>query len=177
MTGKVAPFLIILPLIASCEGPVAPDASNGATVEAAEVQATQRQDSREPSRISPAEAEAELLQLERDYARALIRRDRDFLQRFYAPDWRGGNWLGFWTKSTMLKAVLDERYVVKSMDLTDMQVKLLGQVAVVQGVDEEVTSVNGKDTSGRWTFTDVFERRDGRWVAIASHTAEIRPDR
>ena len=46
--------------------------------------------------------EAELIRLEREYARALVRKDRDFLMRFYASDWRGGNWRGFWSKATML---------------------------------------------------------------------------
>jgi len=122
----------------------------------------------------PRTAEAELIKLEQDYARALIQKDRAFLMRFYAPDWRGGNWMGFWTKSDMLKAVLDERYLVKSMDLKDIRVRVIGRVAIVQGHDDEVTRVNGRDTSGRWTFTDIFEHRNGMWVAVASHTAEVR---
>jgi hypothetical protein len=123
----------------------------------------------------PARDEAELIRLERDYASALIRKDRAFLMRFYAPDWRGGNWMGFWSKSTLLKSVLNERYVVKSMNLRDLKIRLLGDVAIVQGVDDEVTSVDGRDTSGKWAFTDVFERRGGAWVAVASHTSEIKP--
>lgn len=120
--------------------------------------------------------EAELIQLEQDYAKALIAKDRDFLMRFYAPDWRGGNWLGFFTKSTMLKSLLDERYVVRSMRLRDIKVRVLRDVAIVQGVDDEVTSMGGHDTSGRWSFTDIFARRGGRWVAIASHTSKIEPE-
>jgi ketosteroid isomerase-like protein len=119
--------------------------------------------------------EAALIQLERDYAKALIAKDRDFLMRFYAADWQGGNWMGFWKKATMLKSVLGARYVIKSMELRDMKVRVMGDVAIVQGVDEEVTSVDGSDTSGKWTFTDVFARRDGQWVAIASHTSEVKP--
>jgi hypothetical protein len=61
-----------------------------------------------------ADAAQELVRLEHAYAQALMRKDRGFLMRFYASDWRGGNWMGFWTKSTMLKAVLSDRYVVKS---------------------------------------------------------------
>jgi ketosteroid isomerase-like protein len=130
-----------------------------------------------PSRV-PADAardKAELIRLEHDYARALMTKDRAFLMRFYAPDWRGGNWMGFWSKSTMLKSVLNARYVVKSMNVRDLKVRVEGDVAIVQGVDEEVTSVDGKDTSGKWAFTDVFARRDGRWVAVASHTSEVKP--
>src|SRR5687767_12115841 len=80
----------------------------------------------------PAGDEAELIRLEQDYARALMTRDRAFLMRFYASDWRGGNWLGFWSKSTMLKSVLNARYVVKSMNVRDLKVRLMGDVAIVQ---------------------------------------------
>jgi hypothetical protein len=119
--------------------------------------------------------EAELIRLEQAYARALVEKDREFLMRFYASDWRGGNWMGFWSKSTMLKSVLNERYVVKSMAVRDLKVRVMGDTAVVQGVDEEVTSVDGRDTSGKWAFTDVFARRGGEWVAVAGHTSEIKP--
>jgi hypothetical protein len=130
---------------------------------------------RSAPRPAPADDERELIRLERAYAEALVKKDRAFLMRFYAPDWRGGNWMGFWSKSTMLKSVLGERYVIRSMAVRDLRVRLLGDLAVVQGVDEEVTSLDGKDTSGKWSFTDVFERRDGQWVAIASHTSEVKP--
>ena len=131
-----------------------------------------------PQAVEPADAardEAELVRLEHGYARALMAKDRAFLMRFYAPDWRGGNWMGFWSKSTMLKSVLEARYVIKSMKVRDLKVRVAGDLAIVQGVDEEVTSLDGKDTSGKWAFTDVFERRNGQWVAVASHTSEIKP--
>jgi hypothetical protein len=120
-------------------------------------------------------AEAELIKLEKDYARALIAKDMAFLRNFYAPDWRGGNWLGFTTKSALLRKIEDRRYVVRSMKLRDIRVKFAGAIAIVQGVDEEVTSMSGRDTSGVWLFTDVFARRGGRWVAIASQTTKLEP--
>lgn len=52
--------------------------------------------------VDPTGDEAELIRLEHDYARALMSKDRAFLMRSYAPDWRGGNWMGFWSKSTIL---------------------------------------------------------------------------
>jgi hypothetical protein len=121
-------------------------------------------------------AREELIRLEQAYSKALITTDRAFLESYYAPDFRGGNWMGFWTKSTMLKAVLDDRYSVRSMDLSNLQVRTAGTIGIVQGVSTEVTRVNGKDTSGRWSFTDVFDLRGNRWVAIASHTSELKPD-
>ena len=163
-------------LLAGC-APGSPDPGNAADPSAAPA-AGRSAPAAAPSaleRRSPAADERELIRLEQAYARALTSKDRAFLMRFYAADWRGGNWMGFWSKSTMLKSVLSERYVVKSMDVRDLKVRVLGDVAIVQGVDEEVTSLAGKDTSGKWAFTDIFARRGGRWVAIASHTSEVKP--
>lgn len=126
--------------------------------------------------IDVPQAERALIRLEQEYAKALIAKDRPFLDAYYASDFRGGNWMGFWTKSTMLKAVLDDRYSVRSMDLSNLKVRISGTIGIVQGVSNEVTRVNGRDTSGRWSFTDIFEWRDGRWEAIASHTSELKPD-
>jgi hypothetical protein len=128
------------------------------------------------SMVEPAQAREDLIELEHNYSKALIAKERGFLDSYYAPDFRGGNWMGFWTKSTMLKAVLDDRYSVRSMDLSNLDVRILGTIGIVQGVSTEVTRVNGRDTSGRWSFTDVFEWRNGRWVAVASHTSELKPD-
>jgi hypothetical protein len=126
-----------------------------------------------PASAAQQPPEAQLIALENAYSRALINRDRAFLMAYYAPDWRGGNWMGFWTKSTMLESVLTARYVVKSMTLRDLKVRVVGNIGIVQGIDDEVTSVGGRDTSGKWAFTDIFQRRGGRWVAIASHTSEV----
>jgi len=127
-----------------------------------------------PLSAAPAPRSADdLIRLEQAYSHALMTRDRAFLMRYYAPDWRGGNWMGFWTKSTMIAGVLSARYVVKSMTLRDLGVRIIGNIGIVQGIDEEVTTVDRRDTSGKWAFTDVFEWRGGRWVAIASHTSEI----
>ncbi|MBV8687717.1 MAG: nuclear transport factor 2 family protein [Alphaproteobacteria bacterium] len=125
----------------------------------------------------PRSAEAELIQLEQAYAKALIARDVEFLKGFYAPDWRGGDWMGFASKTNIINLIKSARYVVKSMVLRDLRVRVIGDVAIVQGVDEEVTSMHGRDTSGTWGFTDVFARRGGRWVAIASQTTRIEKGR
>ena len=165
--------LAMLPL--GCDSPDGTGAAGAPAAVAPPASAGAGEGAAPAARADPAADEAELIRLEQAYAKALIAKDRAFLMRFYASDWRGGNWMGFWTKSTMLKSVLSERYVVKSMEVRDLKVRVTGDVAVVQGVDEEVTSVDGKDTSGKWTFTDVFARRDGGWQAIASHTSEVRP--
>lgn len=117
--------------------------------------------------------EAELVRLEQDYARALIAKDVAFLKAYYAPDWRGGDWMGFGSKTNIINMLLDRRYRVTSMKLRDLKVRLVGDIAIVQGTDEEVSAMGVQDTSGVWGFTDIFARRAGRWLCIASQTTKI----
>jgi len=38
------------------------------------------------------------------------------------------------------------------------------------GSNEEKSAYKGKDTSGRYTWIDVFVKRNGRWQAVASQS-------
>jgi hypothetical protein len=51
----------------------------------------------------------------------------------------------------------------------------MGDMAVVQGADDEKSTEKGKDTSGSYTWTDVFAKRGGKWVAIASQVTKTSP--
>jgi hypothetical protein len=52
-------------------------------------------------------------------------------------------------------------------------VKVLGSVAVVQGTNtEKSTSADGKDSSGKYAWMDVFVKRDGKWVVVRSQSTE-----
>jgi hypothetical protein len=117
--------------------------------------------------------DAELMRLEQDYARALIAKDVGFLKAYYAPDWRGGDWMGFGSKTNIINLLMDRRYRVAAMKLRDLQVRLIGDVAIVQGVDVETSAMGSQDTSGTWGFTDIFARRAGRWRCVASQTTKI----
>lgn len=99
-------------LLASCsEAPQRAAASNDSVAHGSAAGSANDLNGQEQS-PSLEQAKAELIRLERQYVRALVSKDRAFLETCYAPDFRGGNWMGFWTKSTMLKAVLDDRYTV-----------------------------------------------------------------
>ena len=118
-------------------------------------------------------AERELARLELAYADALVRKDVPFLVGYYADDWRGGDWMGFATKSNIIRILRDGSYNIRSMKVHDLKVRIRGGIGIVQGMDDEVSSAAGKDVSGTWLFTDIFERRAGRWVCIASHTTKL----
>jgi ketosteroid isomerase-like protein len=62
---------------------------------------------------------------------------------------------------------------ITSATLGDMKVRVFGDTAVVTGTDDEITLEDGKKSSGHYVWTDVFVKRNGKWLAVASQTAQI----
>jgi len=56
-----------------------------------------------------------------------------------------------------------------------MKVRQFGETAVVTGMNEEKSQIKGKETSGRYVWTDVFVNRKGHWQAVASQVSRV-PD-
>jgi uncharacterized protein (TIGR02246 family) len=63
---------------------------------------------------------------------------------------------------------------IASATLGDMKVRVFGDTAVVTGTDDEITMKDGKKSSDHYVWTDVFVKRDGKWLAVASQTALIK---
>lgn len=63
---------------------------------------------------------------------------------------------------------------IDSATLGDMKVRVFGDTAVVTGTDDEVTTKDGKKSSDHYVWTDVFVKRNGKWLAVASQTAQIK---
>jgi hypothetical protein len=55
-----------------------------------------------------------------------------------------------------------------------MDVKVVGNVAIVQGSDVEKSTSGKRDTSGKWVWMDVFVKRDGKWQAVRSQSAKVK---
>jgi len=50
---------------------------------------------------------------------------------------------------------------------------VVGDTAIVHGLWTETATLNGKDTSGQFRFTDTFVKRDGRWQAVATYSTKL----
>lgn len=114
-------------------------------------------------------------QLERDWLEAEKAGDIGKLTEIVADDWSSINFDGTRsTKEEFLKSVKSGQSKMQSFEIGPMDVKVIGTVAVVQGSDIEKSSYQGKDTSGKWVWMDVFLWREGKWQAVRSQTSMIK---
>jgi hypothetical protein len=112
-------------------------------------------------------------QLEHDWVDAMKAGDSDKLGQILADDWVANYNGSKETKQSYLDGVKSGASKVESFDFGPMDVKVLGNVAVVQGSDTEKSSYKGTDTSGKWIWMDVFVKRDGKWMAVRSQLAKV----
>jgi ketosteroid isomerase-like protein len=105
---------------------------------------------------------------------AMIHKDLATLDKLVAEDWTIQSDSGtMGTKAGFLDDVRSGALVVSSFKLHDVRVRVLGNVAFVQGFDDEVSSYKGKDNSGTYNWLDVWEKRDGRWVSVATQLTRV----
>ncbi len=114
--------------------------------------------------------EQSLMQMEREWVEAAQKKGTDTLNRILADDWVGQGPTGTATKAEALAELKSGDSKLESITLGDMKVRVFGDTAVVAGTDDEKSSYKGKDTSGHYTWTDVFVKRQGKWQAVASQS-------
>jgi uncharacterized protein (TIGR02246 family) len=126
-----------------------------------------------PSAKGPSASQA-VKQLEHDWIDAEKAGDADKLGEVLADDWMSIGYDGKRsTKQEVLADVKSGKSKIESFEFGPMDVKVLGNVAVVQGSDTEKSTQGGKDTSGKWAWMDVFVKRDAKWVCVRSQTAMV----
>ena len=54
-----------------------------------------------------------------------------------------------------------------------LRVRVFGNTAVVTGSDTEKSTEGGKDTSGKYIWTDVFVKQNGKWRAVSSQITKV----
>jgi ketosteroid isomerase-like protein len=127
-----------------------------------------------PAAKAPSASQA-VKQAERDWSDAAKAGDTDKLSQIIADDWSGLGPDGVkLTKSAFIDSYKSGKSKLESFEFGPMDVKVLGNVAVVQGSDTEKSVTDGKDSSGKYSWTDVFAKRDGKWVAVRSQLTKVK---
>lgn len=118
----------------------------------------------------------ELMQLERYWVTASVKRDKAWLERFFADEFISTHPTSgtIKNKAKEIADTIDPSTAVESMNLGEMQVRVMGDVAVVTGSSSEAGGGGHlTDRNRSYLFTDTFLRRNGRWQIIASHSSRI----
>jgi ketosteroid isomerase-like protein len=114
-----------------------------------------------------------LIALEQAWNEAILRNDRTAAGAFMAEEWTEITSEGSVLTKTQDLDELVDGYHATSLRLSDVDVQVFGDVALVSGVSEEQSSYRGHDTSGRFRWMDVWVRRAGQWVCVKSTVARI----
>ncbi len=114
---------------------------------------------------------------EQEYARALRDNDADAVGRVLADDWQVVNTDGGWSaaKAPFLDVIRSGQFARKTMEISDIKVRLYGNVAVVT----EHVSTSGVFKSKAQAFdvkevqSDVLVWSDGVWKSVLTHETKV----
>ncbi len=113
--------------------------------------------------------EEELLKLEKEFARAIVKNDAEAIGQFIADDWviidaDGGRI----DKSRFLGAVKSGVLIHEMMESDDVEVRIYGDTALVSGMTRTKGNFMGREFSTQERATDVFVMQNGRWQCVFS---------
>ncbi len=121
----------------------------------------------------PEGVEQQIAQMETDWAEAAMKHDPGVVDRVVADDW-----VGIWfdgssvTKAQLLDDIKSGAMSTQSITVDPVKVRVFGDTAVATGGDTEKSSYKGQDSSGRYAWTDVYVKRNGKWQAVASQVTK-----
>lgn len=117
----------------------------------------------------------EIIALEQELGRAMIHRDVAALQRIVGDDWICQSATGRSTKQSFISDVANGKLVMKKFVLHDIHIRIFGKVAYLMAADDEISTYAGANNSGTYNWLDVWVKRNGRWVSVATQITKAAP--
>jgi len=115
-------------------------------------------------------AEDELLKLEKEFAKAIVRNDLEGIGRLVTDDWiiidPNGEIVD---RARFFEVIKSGALTHELMDSEDFRVRVYGDSAVVSAVTRSKGKFMGQEFSTQERATDVFVKRDGRWQCVLTH--------
>ena len=127
-----------------------------------------------PVRATNSSTEEFVRFMEDAWVNAIVHKDINVLNHVIADDFGGLSPNGYaYTKEEAISDVQSGSYVVDSMVLENVKVRVYGDTALVTFYQNEKSKFGDEDRSGRYAFTDVWVKRDGVWQAVASQGTPV----
>ena len=115
-----------------------------------------------------------LMQMERNWGKAIVDRKIAKIREIVAPD------VLLTTPEGTVQSLEDDlaelqsgAFIAELYDSYDMKVKLYGDCAVVTGRTKLKGKYKGQDVQDQFRWTDTFVRRKGRWQIVASQATPV----
>lgn len=120
-------------------------------------------------------ADEEVLAIEREIMAAIRSKDAAALEPMLADDFCYRTHFGAETdKAGFLQSVTSTPFEILSLHGEELNVNIYGDTAVLTGVQiAEARPPEGEKEESVVAFTDVFVRRDGRWLMVLAYGVEL----
>lgn len=123
--------------------------------------------------VSPTEQSATAA--EQEVAKALLANDADAVGRLLADDWVVvSTYGGMADRDAFLGVIKSGQFTRKTLELSDIRVKLYGNTAVVTSKLHTSGMIMGKPFDVPERQTDVLIWQDGGWKSVLTHETQIR---
>lgn len=121
-------------------------------------------------------SEQEIRALENERNQAILNGDAATLERMTSDDYTFITLRGeLRTKSEIVKGFQSGSFKYDSRTISDLNVRVYGDTAIVTGRATQKGSERGTDYSGDYRFTRVYVKQNGRWMTVALQTTRIQP--
>lgn len=127
---------------------------------------------------SDADFNSEILQIERDIMSAIKSKDTAALDPMLADEFVYRTHFGAEAdKAAFLDSIISFPVEIISLRGEELNVNIFGDTAVLTGVQvAEARPPEGEAEESAVAFTDVFVRRDGRWLMVLAYGVELPSD-
>ena len=112
-------------------------------------------------------------QRDQEWADAMIAADIPKLNQIVADDWIEGYPGRAATKATFLDDVKSGKHKLEACEFGPREVKVLGDVAVLQGSVTETRITDGQSSTFRVAYMDVWVKRGDKWVVVRSYATRL----
>ena len=126
--------------------------------------------------VAAVSSEQQIRALEDERNRAILNGDAATLERMTSDDYTFITLRGeLRTKLEIVKGFQSGSFKYDSRTISDLNVRVYGDTAIVTGRATQKGSESGKDYSGDYRFTRVYVKQQGQWMTVALQTTLIQP--
>jgi ketosteroid isomerase-like protein len=125
--------------------------------------------SRDPHAASASETDMQALtRLNAGYIRSVVESDVDWFDGYLSADFLNSNPDGSLVDKAGFLAQIARPMTLQNFAIEDVRIRILGGCAIIHA---RTTYRKPDGQAGGGRYTDIWEKRDGRWLCVAAHVS------